>query len=228
MTDGLENLNNIFKSNHAYDQNGKEYNKETLEGQCTKTRKEFKESSTQVVSETDPNKSLSFISSHSNTTSDLTTALKELIPLRNLEDDYRRFYPFKSISFQSRLLDSESSFCKLIENNFQKIKEVHQNQRIRLHMHSDNNSCFYCIQLLHYFAKKWSHATGIPWLIMVSSHKEYMWKGVLPPGFDALHKKSMRSYANDDRYDKELNEEEIQKYLYAPGKEGKIIQIFLP
>lgn len=225
----LFEIGGIFKSNHAYSLNGsEEYDKETLEGQCTKTRREFKESSTQVVSEADPNKALNSLSSHSKAAAALTESLQGLIPLRALEHAYRSFYPFKAVNYQSRLLDSESSLCRLIEGKLNDLVEIPHKRLIRLHLHSDNNSCFYCVQLLHCFAKKWTQETNIPWLIMVSSHQEYLWKGTLPPGNESLQKKSMRTYCNDDRQDQGLTQADTQEYSYAPGKPGKVIQVFMP
>lgn len=214
----IQDIDRIFKSNHAYSLDGREENdKGTLEGHCAKTRREFKESATQVVSEGDPHQALQFLSFHPQVSTALTKALQDLVPLRKFEHDYKTFYPFKAVNYHSRLLDSESSLCRLIESKVTELSEIPQKTLIRLHMHSDNNSCFYCVQLLHYLAKKWAEETNVSWLIMVSSHQAYNWKGTLPPGFESLQQKSMRTYCQDDRYDQELTAEEIQKYSYSPG-----------
>lgn len=227
-TDSSIELERIYKSNHAYSLDGSvELDKETLDGLCTRARKDFKESATQVVSESDPNKASQSLNLHSQKVASLSTALQALISLRALEREYSTFYPFKDVSYQSRLLDSEPSVCRLIESKLKNIEEIYQKTLIRLHMHSDNNSCFYCVQLLHSFAQKWSGETKTPWLIMVSSHQEYQWKGILPHGFESLNKNSMRTFCVDGRHDQELRKEEIQQYIYTPDRPGKIIQVFM-
>jgi hypothetical protein len=81
----MPDIERFFKSNHAYSlEGGDENDKDTLEGQCTKARREFKESSAQVVSETDPHKALKSLSSHTQKAIALTKALQDLVPLRTL------------------------------------------------------------------------------------------------------------------------------------------------
>jgi hypothetical protein len=154
-------------------------------------------------------------------------ATTHLAPLREREEAYRAAYPYEN---KDRLFDSEVSICLLLQDNLSAIgAEV---IGCHLHIDSDRPPCFYCVQALNYFAKLWARLTGKSWLICVSSHEDYPWKGRLPPGHDIPAndegKRTMRNYGRDrdDCYDAPLTEEELVTFTYSTESPGKIIQMF--
>lgn len=139
------------------------------------------------------------------------------------------FYPFE---VDRKILDSESSGCLLIQHFINiHISEISSAGAVHLHMHSDRPSCFYCVQLLNYFAKKWAESTGKPWVVMVSSRDNpenadwCIWSGDLPPGH-IIPSNNMREYGRDDRHDAAISSAELEAFTYKPGRPGKIIQMF--
>ncbi len=151
---------------------------------------------------------------------------------RCIEAQYQKFFPF-SKTHKNRMLDSEVSLCREIDFWLAKSEIYTGAAEINIHIYSDNNPCFCCVQTIHYFAKNWVMKTGVPLRVFVSSEKEYVWSGSLPHGHvvpvnAASGKPSMREYGKDDSYDKPLCEKEQLSFTYTKDNVGKVIQLFMP
>lgn len=155
----------------------------------------------------------------------------ELRALRVAEELYRKFYPFVA-THKNRMLDSEVSMCRDIDAYLSSNKPKPESI-VFLYVHTDNNPCFCCVQTMHHFAKKWAQDFQISLVVLVSSDKEYVWSGDLPPphivpnGLEG--KPSMREYGRDAQYDQPLlAPDQCSQFQYAKDRVGKVIQVFIP
>lgn len=82
----------------------------------------------------------------------LQSSMKELRELRLAEADYQPNYPYYK-THSNRMLDSEVSVCLDIDSYLQSFLPKDHKQ-IKIHIHSDNNPCFCCVQTINHFAKK--------------------------------------------------------------------------
>ncbi|MBA4260309.1 MAG: hypothetical protein C0446_14195 [Chitinophaga sp.] len=163
----------------------------------------------------------------------LKQATSELKTLREVEADYLKNYPFAK-HYKNRMRDSEVSICRDIDDTIRRGNKSPQRlNKINLHIHSDNNPCFCCVQTIHFYAKKWiKDCPELELLIFVSSDKEYVWSGSLTDEHivpnNSVGKPSMREYGRDDKYDLLLDIDELKRFTYSTQQVGKVIQIFMP
>lgn len=154
-------------------------------------------------------------------------SMKELRRLRLAEADYHSNYPYYK-THSNRMLDSEVSVCRDVDSYLRRLLQKDRRQ-ISIHIHSDNNPCFCCVQTINHFAQKWVSTFEVTVLVFVSSDKEYIWSGELPKGHyiynGSAEKPSMREYGRDDRYDQPLTEDELKVYEYSREHSGKVIQM---
>lgn len=156
-----------------------------------------------------------------------------------LENDYLRTYPFISrMSETYPCFDSEASIARYVTFKLSS-EDFSRLSLLELRIHSRFNPCFFCVQMLHQYAQRWSKISGKPVRVFVSSHEVYpMPLEVMPEGHvvptdaasaEAKPKPSMRLYGRDDRYDEKiLSDVELESFTYFPDRPGKIIQTFFP